>query len=45
MFDALRWAKATKTYDVVIVCGVGWNPGYVPVNNKDCPQIGDDYLQ
>jgi hypothetical protein len=24
---------------------VGWNPGYVLVNNKDYPQIADDYIR
>jgi metallo-beta-lactamase class B len=40
--------KATeggKTYDVVIVCSVGFNPGYVLVGNKDYPQIADDYVR
>lgn len=36
---------AGKTYDVVIVCSVGFNPGYVLVNNKDYPQIADDYVR
>jgi metallo-beta-lactamase class B len=32
-----------KSYDVVILCSVGVNPGYILVNNKDYPQIADDY--
>lgn len=36
---------AGKTYDVVIVCSVGWNPGYVLANNKDYPQIAEDYVR
>jgi metallo-beta-lactamase class B len=36
-------AEAGKTYNVVMVCSVGWNPGYVLVNNKDYPSIADDY--
>jgi len=36
--------EAGKTYDVVIVCSAGWNPGYILVNNKDYPQIADDYV-
>jgi len=36
---------AGKIYDVVIVCSVGFNPGYVLVNNKDYPQIADDYVR
>ena len=30
-------------YNVVMVCSVGWNPGYVLVSNKDYPSIADDY--
>ena len=37
--------EAGKTYDVVVVCSVGWNPGYVLVNNKNYPQIADDYVR
>jgi metallo-beta-lactamase class B len=36
---------AGKTYDVVIVCSVGFNPGYVLVNNKDYPTIAEDYVK
>ena len=32
-----------KSYNVLIVCSVGINPGYVLVNNKDYPSIADDY--
>jgi metallo-beta-lactamase class B len=32
-------------YDVVIVCSVGVNPGFVLVNNKDYPQIAGDYTR
>jgi len=42
---SMKTTEAGKTYDVVIVCSVGWNPGYVLVNNKDYPQIGDDYVR
>lgn len=35
--------EAGKTYDVVLVCSVGVNPGYVLVNNKDYPTIAEDY--
>ena len=38
-------ADAGKTYDVVIVCSVGFNPGYVLVSNQDYPQIADDYVR
>jgi metallo-beta-lactamase class B len=40
-----KTTDAGKTYDVVIVCSVGFNPGYVLVNNKDYPQIADDYVR
>jgi len=39
----LQTQEAGKTYNVVIVCSVGWNPGYVLYNNKDYPSIADDY--
>ena len=42
---SLKATEAGKTYDVVIVCSVGWNPGYVLYNNKDYPQIADDYVR
>lgn len=34
-----------KTYDVIILGSIGWNPGYILVNNKDYPQIADDYVR
>jgi len=34
-----------KTYDVLILGSIGVNPGYVLVNNKDYPQIADDYVR
>jgi metallo-beta-lactamase class B len=37
--------EAGKTYNVVVVCSVGVNPGYVLVNNKDYPQIAEDYVK
>lgn len=40
---SMKATEAGKTYNVVIVCSVGWNPGYVLYNNKDYPQIADDY--
>ena len=42
---SMKATEAGKTYDVVIVCSVGWNPGYVLVNNRDYPQIADDYVR
>jgi metallo-beta-lactamase class B len=37
--------EAGKTYDVVMVCSVGVNAGYVLVGNKDYPQIAEDYVK
>lgn len=34
-----------KTYSVVILGSIGVNPGYILVNNKDYPQIADDYVR
>jgi len=34
-----------KSYNVLIVCSVGVNPGTVLVNNKDYPSIADDYAR
>ena len=42
---SLKATEAEKTYDVVIVCSVGWNPGYVLVNNKDYPRISENYVR
>ena len=42
---SMKASEAGRTYDVVIVCSVGWNPGYILVNNKDYPQIADDYVR
>src|ERR1051326_2141186 len=42
---SMKATEGSKTYDVVIVCSVGWNAGYVLVNNKDYPQISDDYVR
>ena len=42
---SMKATEGGKSFDVVIVCGVGWNPGYVLVNNKDYPQIADDYVR
>ncbi|HEX4136051.1 MAG TPA: subclass B3 metallo-beta-lactamase [Bryobacteraceae bacterium] len=33
-----------RTYDVVIICSIGVNPGYQLVNNKDVPRIADEYM-
>jgi len=42
---SMKAEEAGRNYDVVIVCSVGWNPGYVLVNNRDYPQIADDYVR
>jgi metallo-beta-lactamase class B len=42
---SMKATEAEKSYDVVIVCSVGWNPGYVLYQNKDYPQIADDYVR
>jgi metallo-beta-lactamase class B len=34
-----------KVYNVAILGSIGVNPGYVLVNNKDYPQIADDYVK
>jgi len=34
-----------KTYDVLILCSVGVNAGVQLVNNRDYPQIADDYMR
>lgn len=34
-----------KSYNVLIVCSVGVNPGTVLVGNKDYPSIADDYAR
>jgi metallo-beta-lactamase class B len=41
----MKATEGGKTYDVVIVGSVGWNPGYVLVNNKQYPQIAEDYVR
>ena len=40
---SLRTREAGRDLDVVIVCSVGVNPGYILVNNPDYPQIAEDY--
>jgi metallo-beta-lactamase class B len=34
-----------RTYDVVIIGSVGVNPGYQLVDNKEIPQIADEYIR
>jgi metallo-beta-lactamase class B len=42
---ALKAQDRGKTYNVVILGSIGVNPGYILVNNKDYPQIADDYVR
>jgi metallo-beta-lactamase class B len=42
---ALRAQEAGKAHNVLISCSIGVNPGYVLVNNKDYPEIADDYVR
>jgi len=39
------WTTKVESYNVLIVCSVGFNAGYVLVNNKDYPSIADDYVR
>jgi|SRR5579872_7504721 len=41
----LKTQEGGKTYDVIILGSIGVNPGYILVNNKDYPQIADDYIR
>jgi metallo-beta-lactamase class B len=41
----MQATEAGKTYNVVILGSIGVNPGYILVNNKDYPQIADDYVR
>lgn len=38
-----KTTEAGKSYDVLILCSIGVNPGYVLVNNRDYPGIAGDY--
>jgi len=40
-----KTSEGGKSFDVVMVCSVGWNPGYTLYNNKDYPQIAEDYTR
>ena len=39
----LKVQDGGKSYNVVIIGSVGVNPGFILVNNKDVPQIADEY--
>jgi len=41
----LKAHEEGKTYNVVILGSIGVNPGYILVNNKEYPQIADDYVR
>jgi metallo-beta-lactamase class B len=41
----LKTQENGKSYNVVILGSIGVNPGYILVNNKDYPQIADDYVR
>jgi metallo-beta-lactamase class B len=41
----LKTKEGAKTYDVIVLGSIGWNPGYILVNNKDYPTIADDYVR
>jgi metallo-beta-lactamase class B len=38
-------ADAGKTYNVVVICSVGVNPGYQLVDNKEVPGIAEEYTR
>jgi metallo-beta-lactamase class B len=40
-----RVAEGDKTYDVVVIGSPNMNPGYRLVNNKDYPEIADDFAK
>jgi len=40
-----KTTEGGKTYDVLILGSIGVNPGYILVNNKDYPEIADDYVR
>lgn len=42
---AWRVADGDKNYDVVVIGSPNVNPGYVLTNNKEYPEIADDYKQ
>ena len=41
----LKTQEAGKSYNAVILCSIGVNSGYILVNNKEYPQIADDYVR
>jgi len=41
----MKAKEGDRTYNVVILGSIGVNAGYILVNNKDYPQIADDYVR
>src|SRR5580704_6913827 len=41
----MKAKEGDKTNNVVILGSIGVNPGYILVDNKDYPQIADDYVR
>jgi metallo-beta-lactamase class B len=41
----LKTQEGGRSYDVVILCSIGVNAGYVLVGNTDYPEIADDYAR
>jgi metallo-beta-lactamase class B len=42
---SLKVEDGGKSYDVVIIGSMGVNPGFILVNNKDVPQIAEEYMR
>ena len=42
---SLKVEDGGNSYDVVIIGSMGVNPGFVLVNNKDVPQIAEEYMR
>jgi metallo-beta-lactamase class B len=41
---ALKVEEGGQTYDALIICSFGVNPNYVLVDNRNYPEIADDYM-
>ncbi len=41
----MKIADGGKSYNVVIIGSIGVNPGYQLVNNKEVPQIAEEYMR
>jgi len=42
---SVKTQEGGKSYDVVIIGSVGVNPGYQLINNKEVPQIAEEYTR